>query len=201
MCAADPRSLFCLEGIDLVASQSRSGGADIHIRLPSDTTILRVMPFMNRRQAIEAALADLGFENLPAPGRYATAGKYRLAWAGQNCWHLICAPASSTLERDLGLSLAGIAAVSSASDGLLRLEIVGRDAASLMAKGCMLDLDHFLPGHCAVSLMAHTRIFIHRVSATGFDLMIPASHAASFWEWLCLSAAEFGMVVDVAASD
>ncbi len=201
MYAADIRAPFCLEGMDLAGAQDRSGEATVNVGLIVDTTTLRLIPFLDKRQAVAAALTRFGFEDLPEPGRYSKAGQYRLAWAGRNCWHLTCSPAVGTLEGELKQALGGSAAVSSAGEGLLRMKIVGDDAASLLAKGCVLDLDHFLPGHCAVTLMAHVRLNIYRISDTGFELMIPASHAASFWEWLCMSAAEFGMVVEIAASD
>ncbi|WP_136660667.1 sarcosine oxidase subunit gamma family protein [Nitratireductor sp. XY-223] len=201
MYAADTSTPFCLEGMDLAGVQDRSSEANVIVRLNSDTTILRLIPYLNKRQAAEAALTRFGFERLPAPGRFSEAGQYRLAWAGRNCWHLMCSPADATEEQELKEVLGGLAAVTNASDGLFRMEIAGKDAASLMAKGCVLDLDHFLPGHCAVTLMAHTRLHIHRMSGKVYELMMPASHAASFWEWLCMSAAEFGMDVELAAND
>lgn len=197
MCVAN--TPFCLEGMDLASISNRSGVADISVRLISDTTVLRLMPFLNKNRAVAAALTRFGFEDLPGPGRYSHTSEYRLAWAGRNCWHLICSPAVTHLEQDLKEALAGLAAVTNAGDGLLRIKIIGQEAAPLMAKGCVLDLDHFRPGHCAVTLMAHTRLHIHRMSDKGFELMIPASHAGSFWEWLRLSAAEFGMDVDAGA--
>ena len=201
MSAAETRTPFCLEGIDLAGVQSPSGMAGVKVRLFPDTSILRIIPFRSRRQNVETALTRFGFDSLPSSGRFRSIGDYRLAWASQNCWHLMCSPAVETLEQDLKQAFEGAAAISSAGDGLLRMEIEGRDAGTLMAKGCVLDLDHFLPGHCAVTLMAHTRLYLHRVSATGYQLLIPASHAASFWEWLAMSAAEFGMAVGDVPAD
>ncbi|MEM6464665.1 MAG: sarcosine oxidase subunit gamma family protein [Pseudomonadota bacterium] len=198
MSAIDPRALFYVEGSERVGVRNQSGEANVKISLATDATVLRLIPFRNKQEMIEAALARFRFQHLPAPGNYTRAGQYRLAWAGRNCWHMICSPATATLEQELTEALVGLAAISDASDGLLRLEIAGKNAVKLMTKGCVLDLDSFQPGHCAVTLMAHTRLHIHRVSDTGFELMIPASYAASFCEWLRISAAEFEPDIDPA---
>ncbi|MEX0302964.1 MAG: sarcosine oxidase subunit gamma [Leisingera sp.] len=195
MSAAEAHPLFCLEGIDLTGAPAAGGPAGVDTGIVTDSTVLRIMPFRVKTTATAAALAPFGFTALPAPGRFAEAGDHCLAWAASNCWHLISSQPVTGLEQELKRALSGLAAVSSAGGGLLRLQISGKDAGALMVKGCVLDLDRFEPGHCAVTLMAHTRINLLRRGGTEFDLLIPVSHAASFWEWLTMSAAEFGMTV------
>ncbi|MEW2915144.1 sarcosine oxidase subunit gamma family protein [Leisingera sp. JC11] len=199
MCAAEARPLFCLEDLELTGIPA-AGPAGVEVRIVTGTTMLRIMPFRDQAAAAGAALAPFGFTALPAPGRFAEARENRLAWAAGNCWHLISPRTAPALEQELKQSLAGLAAVSSAGSGLLRLQISGTAACALMAKGCVLDLNRFAPGHCAISLMAHTRIQLHRCADTEFGLLIPASHAASFWEWLTMSAAEFGLAVQTTAA-
>ncbi|WP_264211131.1 sarcosine oxidase subunit gamma [Leisingera thetidis] len=197
MSAAEALPLFCLEGLDLTGVPSVQP-AGVEVRIVTGTTVLRIMPFRDQAAAAGAALAPFGFTVLPAPGRFAEAEENCLAWAAGNCWHLISP--RPALEQELKQALAGLAAVSSAGGGFLRLQISGTAACALMGKGCVLDLDRFEPGHCAVTLMAHTKLHLHRCSDTEFDLLIPASHAASFWEWLTLSAAEFGLAVQATAA-
>lgn len=199
VCAAEARPLFCLEGLDLTGIPA-AGPAGVEARIVTGTTVLRIMPFHGQAAAAGAALAPFGFTTLPAMGRFAEEGENRLAWAAGNCWHLISPRPAPALEQELKQALAGLAAVSSAGGGFLRLQISGTAACVLMAKSCMLDLDRFEPGRSAVSLMAHTKIHLHRRADMGFDLLIPASHAASFWEWLAMSAAEFGLAVQTTAA-
>lgn len=197
VCAAEARPLFCLEGLDLTSIPA-AGPAGAEVRIVTGTTVLRIMPFREKATAAGAALAPFGFTALPGPGRSGVAGGHCLAWAASNCWHLISPRPAPALEQELKQALAGLAAVSSAGGGMLRLQIGGAASRALMAKGCVLDLDRFPPGHCAVTLMAHTRLHLRRCSAAEFDLLIPASHAASFWDWLCRSAAEFGLAAQTA---
>ncbi|MBY6068829.1 hypothetical protein KUW17_18950 [Leisingera aquaemixtae] len=199
MCAAEARPPFCLEGLELTGVPSAQP-AGVVARIVTGTTVLRIMPFHGKATATGAALTPFGFTNLPGPGRFAEASENRLAWAAGNCWHLISPHPALVLEQELKQVLAGLAAVSSAGGGFLRLRISGTAACALMAKGCVLDLDRFVPGRSAVSLMAHTKIHLHRCADAEFDLLIPASHAASFWEWLTMSAAEFGLAVQTTAA-
>lgn len=196
VCAAEASPLFCLEGLDL-AGIPAAGPAGVKVRIVTGTTVLRIMPFRDQAAAAGAALAPFGFNYLPSPGRSGVAGGNCLAWAASNCWHLISPRPAPALEQELKQSLGRHAAVSSAGGGMLRLQIGGAASCALMAKGCLLDLDRFRPGHSAVTLMAHTRLHLRRCSASEFDLLIPASHAASLWEWLALSTAEFGLAVEI----
>ena len=199
MCAAEARPLFCLDGLDLTGVPSVQP-AGVTAGIVTGTTVLRIMPFRDKAAAAGTALAPFGFTALPASGRFAGAESHCLAWAASNSWHLISPRPASELEQELKRALAGLAAVRSTGGGLLRLQISGTAACALMAKGCVLDLDRFEPGHCAMTLMAHTRLHLRRRSVTEFELLIPASHAASFWEWLTLSAAEFGLAVRTTAT-
>lgn len=195
MSVADPRPLFSLDGLDLSGFRSPSGETGLEVTLVTGRTVCRIMPLRGQLGAVGAALKPFGFEALPAAGQSEIAGGNRLSWADKNCWHLVTDSSNNALEATLKEALKGLAAVSDASDGLLCLAIKGEASQDVMAKGCVLDLDRIETGQSAVTLMAHTRVFLCRTSADGFELMIPASHAASFWEWLCLSAAEFGMGV------
>ena len=190
MCAADMTLVPpCLEGLDL--HRCPEGRTGIAVTLNSLQPGWRIMPFRNRRDQVDAALTGVGYPALPETGRFHTAAGKLVCWAGQNCWLVIDQGAAGEGVARAVEGLAGLAAVSQAG-GALAIRLEGARVEALMAKGCVLDLDRFKAGHCATTLMAHTRILLLRTGDRQFDLIIPSSHAASFWEWLALSAAEFG---------
>lgn len=196
MFAADVRLPYCLEGVAIESPALSGTASGVAVTIQIGAKVQRIMPFAATNQAVEAALSGLGLPALPNPGAFSPEGDARLDWAGKNCWHLVT---GADVDFDLAQALAGLAAVSDASDGLLCLGINGPQAVALLSKGCVLDLDGFQPGQCATTLMAHTRLQILRHSLSSFELMVPASYAASFWEWLSLSAAEFGMTVEISS--
>lgn len=200
MCAANVQSLYCLEGVDLAFGRPLETAPEVNIKLLSNASVFRIMPFRGRLDETEKALRSFGVDALPPAGRFVETDTYRLAWAEKNCWHLMAVQLGGNLENRLIDALQGKAAVSEASDGLLCVEIEGVKSRALLAKGCVLDLEQFKPGYSAVSLMAHTRVFIQRSAQDRFCLMIPASYAASFWEWLSMSAAEFTVSVSGAVA-
>lgn len=182
---------FCLEGAGVDAGRLSTQSANIEITNAPYTTVWRISAFQNKQRAIETQLGPFGFHHLPAPGQFAASRDARLAWAGDKCWHLMPGETSNSDENALKQALLGLAAVTSAGDGLLRVLITGADAAPLLAKACVLDLDRFRAGHCAITQMAHTRIYLHCLSYQSYDLFVPTSHGASFWDWLHISAQEY----------
>lgn len=196
MSVAEPSFPACLEGLALPRRASEDEAVGVVIRLFDRSTVVRIMPFGQGHQATVVALSDYGFVALPAPGKFLTAGSYRLAWAGQGCWHLLDAGGSRRLAGELAEVLNGYAAISSAGDGMLRMCLRGPCVRDVLVKGCVLDLDRFGPGQSAVTRMAHTKVHLLRLSEGEFELMVPVSHAVSFWDWLEMSAEEFGMVCE-----
>ena len=79
------------------------------------------------------------------------------------------------------------------------LRVVGVNAPAVLAKGCRIDLHprEFGPGRTAVTPIARINAVLHQVDAAPtFDLILPATLARSFFEWLEMSAAEYGYVLE-----
>jgi Sarcosine oxidase, gamma subunit family len=78
--------------------------------------------------------------------------------------------------------------------------IVGRGgrARDVLAKGVPIDLHRrvFWAGETAATTVAHIGVQLWQVDeAPTYDLIVPRSLAATFWEWLTESIAEFGYAI------
>lgn len=85
--------------------------------------------------------------------------------------------------------------VSDMSDQYIMLEVRGKHARALLAKGCELDLsaDIFKPNQCARTLLAHVNVVIWREANEDFKLIVDVSFAAHLWLWLKSAAAEYSV--------
>ncbi len=129
-------------------------------------------------------------------------GQVHFTWAGPSRW-LAEAPNEmpSTFERNLREALAGLASVTSQSDGRSIIRISGPKARDVLAKGVPLDLDPrvFSPGDTAMTLVGHINVHLWQSDAAPtYDLAVFRSFAAGFCEWLIDASAEFGVLVPLA---
>ena len=91
------------------------------------------------------------------------------------------------------------ASVSDQSDGLAVLRLSGTRVRDALCKLVAIDLHPraFEPGRVAVTLAGHIGATLWRLEdfadgAAAFEIAVPRSYAASFWQALCESCAEFG---------
>ena len=101
------------------------------------------------------------------------------------------------LYAELKSNLNGIASVIDQSHGRVVIRIAGPKSCAVLAKGTPIDLhtDHFPLNQSAQTQMAHVGIHITRSGEDEFTLSVFRGFSESFWEWLTLSSAEFGYIV------
>jgi sarcosine oxidase subunit gamma len=153
-----------------------------------------VMPFDGKADGLRARLRALYGVEAPIRPAVAHGRGLDLAWAGPEQW--LAVSAERTVADRLAGELEGLAAVSDQSDGRTVMRLSGPKARDVLAKGCPIDLHPraFRPGDTALTAIAHVGFQIWQVDdGPTFDLLVPGSMAASFWRWLSLSAAEFGL--------
>jgi sarcosine oxidase subunit gamma len=94
------------------------------------------------------------------------------------------------------LEVAG-AQLTDVSHGRAVVRVSGCAARDLLAKGCSLDLHprSFQEGRCAQTNVAKINILLHYIEESIFDIYVGRSYALYFWEWLTISASEFGYEV------
>jgi methylglutamate dehydrogenase subunit D len=112
--------------------------------------------------------------------------------AGPDQFYVMGLPAKALKEK-LGTS----ASVIDQSHGRVVMRIAGPKARAVLAKGTPVDLHEkqFALGASAMTQMAHVSVHLTRTAADEFTLSVFRGFSESFWEWLTVSAAEFGYAV------
>ena len=78
----------------------------------------------------------------------------------------------------------GAAAAVDVSANRVPLELVGDDAAAVLAQGCALDLDRFEPGRCAQTLLARAQVILLRPEPERWLILVRPSFATYLRAWL-----------------
>jgi methylglutamate dehydrogenase subunit D len=110
-------------------------------------------------------------------------------WAGPDQYFV-----EGVAPADLKTKLGTTASVIDQSHGRVVMRVSGTKARNVLAKGTPVDLhpDHFPIGKSAMTQMAHVGVHLTRTVEDEFTLSVFRGFSESFWEWLTLSAAEFG---------
>jgi heterotetrameric sarcosine oxidase gamma subunit len=166
--------------------------------------------FAERRPAallrLSAAQDDQGFAgvvrnviglDLPRAPNTANASNSRaLLWLAPRQWLLVCdgeqiAIGEQPLQGTLDKTGATVVDVSHA---YLVVTISGERARDVLAKGVPIDIDPvaFEVGACAQTCLTDMNVLLHARELEAVDLYVARSYALSLWQWLTLSAAEFG---------
>jgi sarcosine oxidase subunit gamma len=130
------------------------------------------------------------------PNRIAGMGQLRTLWLGPDEW-LVTSPqgVAPDLIGRLRRALAGRhAMVMDLSASRAVIEIAGKQARTLLQKGCGIDLHPrvFGPGNCAQTVFAKLPVIIDQLSAAPvYRLFVRRSAARWLVEWLIDAADEF----------
>jgi sarcosine oxidase subunit gamma len=161
--------------------------------------ICQVMARKGRADAVKGAIAKAFAMDLPEPGRAASGSGARAIWIAPDTWLMLRQRAAGgDLMKELAEACGGAASLVDQTFGKVTLRISGLRATDVLSKGCRVDLHprEFGPGHVALTPVAHIHAVLLQVDATpSFDLIVPSTLARDVFEWLCLSAAEYGYEV------
>jgi methylglutamate dehydrogenase subunit D len=142
---------------------------------------------------------------LPAGPRRAAAGAgVAFAGTGPGVWLATQERGGNEFATLLQEKIGDVAAVTDQSDGYAVLRLAGPKVRDTLAKIIPLDVHPaaFRPGDVASTVAAHMGVTLWQLedAADGspvFEFAVFRSLAGSFWHALSLSAAEFGLRVDV----
>jgi len=129
-----------------------------------------------RELSIEAQVSVRGEPQVGFPTQpNATSGD--VLWLGPDDWLVL-----GGREGDFPEAAAAV----DVSANRVVLELSGRDAADVLARGCSLDLHPsvFSPGRCAQTLLARAQVILVRDDLETFRILVRPSFAGYLRAWL-----------------
>ena len=151
----------------------------------------------------EAVGSVLGIEVPLRPNTVAAAGEVLVCWLGPDEWMAVVgADREGELISSLRSALEGRhAAATDITGNQTTINLAGRRARDLLAKGCTLDLHPtvFAPGQCAQTNLAKAAVLLiprsNDRSFQSFDVVVRRSFADYLAHWLEHSGREYGFEV------
>jgi methylglutamate dehydrogenase subunit D len=155
-----------------------SGTAGVTLSIIHPVVLASVIARKDRGGAIDDALK--GIKNA------------RVMWAGADQYFV-----EGMALVDLKAKLGDNASVIDQSHGRVVIRVAGPKARAVLAKGTPVDLhdNQFPVGKSALTQMAHVGVHITRTDQDEFTLSMFRGFSESFWEWLEISASQFGFQV------
>ena len=179
------KRLPAFEGI-----HSIDGEKGVYVRLIKPESILSVLAHKNKRDlvcnrsksAFEIKMRDDGSRNYQ--------GKCTALGIGPGRWLFLGDDADRVQTM-----FNGVASISDHTDGYAIFGVSGMRAISTLAKGISIDLHptYFTDEFVAVTVIAHIGAIVWKNTSDEFAIAVFRSYAESFWHWLKISAAEFGL--------
>lgn len=139
--------------------------------------------------------------NLTAGPRRVYKGATAFVGTAPGVWLAIGRDEGNAFAARLRKELDGLASVSDQSDGYAMLRLAGPSVRDVLAKGVSIDLhpEAFRPGDVAATAVAYMGLTLWRLEDENghpvFEMAVFRSLGESFWRWLSVSAAEFGLSV------
>lgn len=149
-----------------------------------------------RAALLEAARSAYGLE-LPATPRRAEGRDVAFIWLGPDQW-LACSASAPLggMEALLAAPFAGLASIVDQSHGRTLLRVTGPHVRDALAKGLPIDLHPraFKAGDAAATLVSHISVHLWQIDDTPtYEFAVARSLAQSFWHWLAVSGAQYGV--------
>ncbi len=177
----------------------QTGEAGIAVRVLSELSAATIIARKGKQNDVVGILSQhLHTTVTDAPGRIAFETLSVVGTApGQ--WLVIDRDSASPRLSALSHDARGVSSIVAQSDSRILLEVSGPRARDALVKGVPVDIDPtvFKVGHAAQTSVAYIGVQLALISELPtFEIVTPASSAGSFWHWLMLSAAEFGVDVE-----
>lgn len=146
-------------------------------------------------QAVQAVLA----QEIPLEANTMSRSGHCVFWLGPDEWLIVSEHDSAQLIAELRTATADLfVTFTDISDGLVSLNLAGKNAQDVLAKGCTIDLhgSRFVAGQCAQTSLAKASILIGLPSAgSGFEIIVRRTFVEYIALWIRHAAAEFGFRV------
>jgi heterotetrameric sarcosine oxidase gamma subunit len=187
------------------APEAAASGRVTAVELRSSAPdVIEIAPLRGRAEELRRLVSARG-SKLPPVGHLAATALRWIVCVRPERWLLL----EPREEPGMGVArwesdLAGIGTAVDLTSASRVLEVAGRAAREVLARGCRLDLDpaRFAAGRAARTLVAQVPVVL-AAHAAGFVLLTPSTTAQHLGEWLAAAARPFGLVArpDLASFD
>lgn len=162
----------------------------------------REMATLRLRRASEGDLTRLGIMlgvELPTTPNRAAGLAVRAIWIGPGEWLIIGLTASNEMV-EAAASEAAVASCIRVGDGRCTYDVIGPDAAELLAKAVSIDLHPrvFLEGDTAMTLFDQVPVIIDKMGGDAFRLLFDISFRDYAKQWFRDALVEFGTSAEFA---
>ncbi len=180
-----------------VAAPAHLAGAGLTATVLDNLGLASVQARKGAGVALAAKVQAAYGLDLPQHPQRVAAGEVAFVGTGPGAWMAVSEAGPLGWADRLAADLSGLASVNDQSDGYAALRLEGPAVLDVLAKGVFLDLHDsvFPPGSAAGVVIAHIGAILWRREAQVFEVLVFRSYAASFWQWVEESAAEYGLAV------
>lgn len=131
--------------------------------------------------------AGLGGNGGSGSGSTLVSADLCLLWNGPQMW--FAQSDSDQAVARLGDTLSRTAAtITDVSHGRTIFRLTGRDASTLISKGCPVDIGAMSDASVVSSHIGHLNVMVHKIDAQTFDLFVFRSFGQALYEWLADAA-------------
>jgi sarcosine oxidase subunit gamma len=160
-------------------------------------TIVGIIARNAATDTLAAAVHSKLAVDLPLTPCRAASRDVAIVWSGPGRWLAMSNLSLSATFPSFTEALAGTASVIDQSHALALVRLEGPRARDALAKGFPIDLHPraFEPGQTAVTSVAHIPAQIWQTRSGVYEIAVARSLAQSFWRWLEVSSADYGLEV------
>ncbi|MEJ2121942.1 MAG: sarcosine oxidase subunit gamma family protein [Alphaproteobacteria bacterium] len=199
-----------LAHLQLLAAGEASEEAEVVMREHAHRTMVTLRGNSEDEGFRSAVSATVGIAPPTEALTAATSGARSILWMGPDEWLVVAPPDQrETLPAKLATALEGQdAAVVEVGESMTVIELSGRRAADVIAKGCTIDLHPsvFQPGRVVRTLLAKAGVIIHQTSPISpdgtpayeipvYEVYVHRSFADYAWRWLEDAGLEYGVAI------
>lgn len=201
--AASPQARSALADVWHKGRQGHADGmAGVRVVERSDVAVASIAARKGQAAALATKIEARTGLVLPVTPRLVAADHLSFTWTAPGQWVAMAdGEEGMAFADELVADLGSLAAITDQTDGRTILRLSGTHVREMLAKGCMLDLHDtvFKVGDTAVTPIALITAQITRLGDEGgvaaFELAVMRSFTQSFWHFIEVSSAEFGLDV------
>lgn len=173
--------------------------ASVMVEERPNAQLATIMAARGQFSALKSCARNCFGVELPSGAKRTAMSRLEFLGIGPRTWMAVSDDGQTDLQHELTLGFGSLAAVTDQSDGYGVLRLSGPKVCATLEKGVAVDFHPraFTLTDVAITDCAHVGLTLWKTDELPtFTVVLFRSLAGSFWHWLSLSAAEFGLSVD-----